>query len=65
MHAMHDYRTMTPCERFTYYGREIRRLTPPGTRRERLLIEVFRVLVAENEPLCAPDNTDGQTGFQS
>lgn len=59
---MHDYRTMSPCERVTYYGREIRRLTPPRTQRERLLIEVFRILVVENEPLCVQDTTDEQEG---
>jgi hypothetical protein len=49
---MRDYRTMSPCERVLYYRREIRRLTPARTQRERMLADTFRRLLTENEPLC-------------
>ncbi len=55
---MRDYRTMSPCERIVYYRREILRMTPPHTQRERLLIETFRRLLTENEPLCSSGSAD-------
>jgi len=43
---------MAPCERIRYYQGQIRRMTPPRSERESLLIETFRYLIFENEALC-------------
>ena len=42
---MKDYRALSPCERVAYYQAQIRRLTPPASSRERLLIAAFEQLV--------------------
>jgi hypothetical protein len=57
---MRDYRTMSPCERVQYYRREIRRLTPARTQRERMLADTFRRLLTENEPLCDQKSVPGE-----
>jgi hypothetical protein len=60
---MRNYREMSPCERVNYYRREIRRMTPPTTERDRLLLETFRQLLMENEPLCDwPQPQDSSQG---
>jgi hypothetical protein len=58
---MRDYRQMSPCERVTYYRECIRRLTPPRSARDDLLIETFRSILRENESLCRdPERPPGR-----
>jgi hypothetical protein len=59
---MRDYRTMSPCERVVYYRREIRRLTPPRTQRDRMLIETFQQLLTENETSCPQQSVSERGG---
>ncbi len=62
---MRSYLEMTPCERIRYYKKEISRMTPPKSFRERILLETFRQLVSENLPLCgeqASNDADGLFG---
>jgi hypothetical protein len=60
---MKDYRALSPCERVAYYEAQIRRLTPPASSRERLLIAAFEQLVEENRAQCGdgPPSARGWT----
>ena len=58
---MKDYRTMSPCERIAYYRAEIRRLSPPASLRETLLIEMFQQLIKDNTPLCLDERRFGKS----
>jgi hypothetical protein len=49
---MKKYQDMAACERISYYRDRIRDMTPPRSERERLLIDTFLYLIAENESLC-------------